>query len=326
VKNTFAATASLFLLGTLMAIANPVVGQQAYPGKPIRLIVPFPPGGGTNIVARLVGQKLAENLGQQVIVDNRPGGNTIIGTEALVRSPADGYSLILVSSAHVINSLLLPTPYDAIKDFAPVTTVTSNEAILLLHPSVPANTLQEFIALAKSKPGQINYATSGSGGIPHLQTELFSSIVGIKLQHIPYKGAGPAMTDLLGGQVQMYLTAAINGVPHIKSGKLKGIAISGDKRTAALPQVPTFAEAGLPGFDARTWYGILAPAGTPKEILDKLATEIAKVLALPDIRENLAKQGLDPFPSTPERYAALLKADQAKFAQVIRTANIKFEN
>ena len=325
-KGFFSAAASLFLASALLTTASPSLGQQAYPNKPIRLIVPFPPGGGTNVVARLIGQKLGENLGQQVIVDNRPGGNTIIGTEALVKSPPDGYSLILVSSAHVINSLLLPTPYDAIKDFSPVTTVTGNEALLLVHPSVPANTLQEFIALAKSKPGQLNYATSGSGGIPHLQTELFSATVGIKLQHIPYKGAGPALTDLLGGQVQMYLTAAINGVPHIRTGKLKGLAIGGDKRIAALPQVPTFIESGVPTFEAKTWYGILAPAGTPKEILDKLALEIGKVLAIPDMREKLDAQGLDPFPSTPERYAALLKSDQAKFAKIISTANIKFEN
>jgi len=315
------------LAGVLMAIGGTVAAQLSYPIKPIHAIVPFPPGGSNTFLARLFGQKLTEGLGQQVIVDNRPGGNTIIGTEALAKSPADGYTLIFVSSAHVINSLLLPNlPYDTIKDFAPVATLVSTEQVLVLNPQVPANNLQEFIALAKSKPGQLNYATPGAGGPSHLAAEMFSILTGVKMQHIPYKGAGQSMTDLIGGQVQLTFSNPINIVANIKSGKLRGLAISGANRSSVLPQVPTFTEAGLPGFGAGFWQGVLAPAGTPKGIIDTLSAEIVKILAMPDIKEKLSNQGQEPFYSTPEQFAALMKADLAKYANVIKTANIKIEH
>jgi len=325
-KLFYIAVARMLAAGVLIALAGPIAAQQAYPNKPIRFITPYPPGGGTTVVARFVGQKLTESWGQQVLVDNRPGGNTIIGTEALVKSPPDGYTILLVSSTHVINPSLLATPYDAIKDFAPVATLVGTEYLMVLHSSVPANNLREFIALAKSKPGQLNYASSGSGTTNHLAPELINILAGIKTQHIPYKGGGPALTDLIGGQVQMFMNNPQSLIPHVKSGKIKAIAITGQTRTPALAQVPTFTEAGLPGINMNAWFGVLAPAGTPREIIDKLSSEIGKILAMPDTKEKFASQGLESFISTPDQFSALMKADMARYASVIKAANIKFEN
>ncbi len=321
--NAFNVVVRMFLAGMLIAVAGPATAQQAYPTKSIRIIVAFPPGGAYDILARLFGQKLSESWGQPVIVDNRPGGNTIIATEALVKSPPDGYTVMLMSVTHAIIPSLLPLPFDAVKDFAPVATVSSTRIILMLHPAVAANNLQEFIALAKSRPGQLNFAAVGSGGSGHLAGELLKIAAGISMQYIPYKGGAPAVTDLISGQVQLSFLGLINVVPHLKSGRLKAIATTGETRSSVLPQVPTFAEAGLPGFDVNTWQGILAPAGTPKEVIAKLSTEIAKILATPDVMEKLASQGAEPFFSTPEQFAALMKADMVKYARVIKTANIK---
>ncbi len=308
------------------AIAGAALAQQAYPNKTIRFITPYPPGGTTTALTHPIGQKLSESWGQPVIVDNRPGGNTIIGTEALVKSPPDGYTFLLTTSAHVLYPLILRTPFDPIKDFATIATVASTETVLVLHPSTPANNLQEFIALAKSKPGQLNYATVGSGGLQQLTGELFAILSGVKIQHIPYKGSGPAVTDLLGGQVHFSFQNPISVIPYVKSGRLKAIAVSGESRLRMLPQVPTLTEGGLPGFDVKNWFGVLAPAGTPNVIIDKLAAEIIKILAMPDIKEKLLSQGLEPFYTTPDRFAALMKADTARYAKIIKAANIKFEN
>ena len=312
----------------LAAPAGPAAAQQTYPNKPIRMIVPYPPGGSNNALARIVGQKLGENWGQQVIVDNRPGGNTIIGSEALVKSPPDGYTLMLTSiGAHAINSILLPNlPYDSIKDFTPISTVSFSELMLVVPPALPANTLQEFIALAKAKPGQLNYATSGAGSTTHLTAEFFNMLAGVKTQHIPYKGAAGALTDLLGGQVQMYYSVPINIVSHVKSGKLRGIAVTGETRFAALPQVPTFTEAGLPGLDMKSSYGIFGPAAISKEIVGKLSAEFSRILSPAEMREALRAQGMEPLISTPEQFAALLKADIAKFGKIATSANIKIEH
>ncbi len=323
----FSLTAMRMLaLGLSLLVAGPAGAQQAYPNKPIRLIVPFPPGGGTNIIARLVGQKLAENVGQQVIVDNRPGGSTIIGTDALAKSPPDGYSLIIVGSSHVVNSSLLSTPYDPIKDFAAVAPVTSTELMLVLNPAVPANNLQELVALAKSKPGQLNYATPSTGGPMHLAAELFNIMVGTKMQHVPYKGSGPATVDLIAGQVQLAFQTPLSAIAQVKGGRLKAIAVSGETRLAALPQLPTFTEAGLPNFKIGYWYGILAPAGTPKAIVDLLNGELRKALNASDVREKLQGQGMDPYILSTEEFAALMKTDMARYAKIVKAANIKLEN
>ena len=309
-----------------LAVAGTAAAQQAYPNKPIRMISPYTPGGIVSTMARLVGQKLTESWGQQVIVDNRPGGNTTIGASALAKSPPDGHTLMTTAMDHVIVANLVSTPYDPIKDFAPVATVASSEYVLVVHPSLPASSLRELIALAKSRPGQLNYATSGSGTGNHIATEFFSMLAGIRMQQIPYKGTGPAMTDLIGGQVEVMLSSPGNVTPHIRSGRLKAIGYASETRSPVLPEVPTFSEGGLSGFEMKTWYGILAPAATPKEIINKLATEIATILSTADIREQLTRQGVAPFLSTPEQFAALMKADMAKFAKVIKTANIKIEN
>ena len=318
--------AQRLITAALIAMTGAAVAQQSYPAKSIRFIVPFPPGGSTDPLARIIGQRLAEAWGQQVIVDNRPGGNTIIGTEAVARSAPDGYTILYAGSTHIINSLLFRNlPYDSIKDFAPVTSLTRSQYVLVLHPSVPANNLQEFIALAKSKPGQLDYGTSGTGNPNHLAMELFSQMTGIKLQHVPYKGAAPAVVDLLSGRVQVFCSVPISFIPYIQSGKLKAIGITGDARSPALPQVPTFAEAGLPAFAPQGWGGVAAPAGTPKAVIDKLAAEIARILSLPDTREKLIAQGHDPFITTPEQFVALWHADLAKYAKIISTAKIKIE-
>ncbi len=322
----FNAVVRMATVGMLMGVASSVPAQQDYPNKPIRFITPFVPGGSTTIVARLIGKKLIESWGQQVVVENRPGGNTAIGTEAAARSPADGYTILLASSGHTLLPQLQPVSYDPIKDFAAVATLAKTEIVLVIHASVPANNLQEFIAVARSRPGQLNYATPGAGGIQHLGTESLNIMAGIKTQHVPYKGAGQALTDLIGGQVQFYLISGAAFVPQSKNPKLKAIAVTGDTRMPALPEVPTFAEAGLPGFELKSWSAVLAPAGTPKPIVDKLSREIAKYLAQPDFREKLVSQGMDPFISTPEQLAARMKEDFAKFARIIKTANIKMEN
>ena len=319
-----AALTRFLIAAALFALAGASTAQLAYPGKPIRFISPYAPGAGNDILARLVGQRLAENLHQQVIVENRPGGNTIIGTEALAKSPPDGHSIILVSSGHVITPSLFATPYDAIRDFAPVASLASSELVLVVHPSVPANTLQQFIALAKSRPGQLDFASSGTGGPTHLAAELLSIMTGIKMQHIPYKGTALGLSDLVGGHVHLAFSAN-SSFPYIMSGKLKAIAISGEKRSTQLPQVPTFTESGLPGFDVKFWYGVLAPAGTPKGIVDRLSAEFARIMVMPDVRQKLVSLGADPFVSTPEQFAALLKADLVRFARVIKTARIKVD-
>ncbi len=323
-RNVFLAV--IRVLGLGMLLAGYAAAQQDYPNKPIRFVTPYPPGGGTTFVARLISQKLTERWGQPVIVDNRPGGNTIIGTEAVAKAPADGYTILLVGNSQVLNDLLLHPPYDILKDFAPVSLLVRNNYILVVNASLPPNNLQEFIAYAKARPGQLNVASTGSGSSQHLMGELFNILTGVKLQHIPYKGGAGGMTDLLGGSVQASFSNSVAVIPQITSGRLKGLAVTGDKRLAAVPQVPTYAEAGLAGYNPKNWLGVAAPAGTPKAIIDKLSAEIGKIMALPDIREKLASSGQEPFYGRPEQAAAQMKSDHTEYARVIKTANIKLEN
>ena len=308
----------------LCALQTDVLAQ-AYPNKPIRLVVPYPPGGGLTPTARLIGQKLTESWGQQVLVDNRAGGNTVIGTEAVAKAAPDGYTLLFQANSHLLTPLLLPTPYDPIKDFSPIATLTVSEFGLVVHPSVRAANLQELVALAKARPGQLNYATPGSGNVTHMAIELVILMTGIKMLQVPYKGSGPAMTDLLGGQVEVYMGVSANVIPHVRTGKLTGIAVSGERRLRSMPQVPTLAEAGLPAFKLTAWTGFFSPAGTPRAIIDKVALETNKVVATADFREKIAEQALDPFILTTEQFAALIKSDTANFVEVIKNANIKLE-
>ena len=314
-----------FIAASALLYSALAQAQTHYPAKPLRLIVPFVPGGSTTIVARLIGQKLTDAWGQQVVVDNRGGGNTIIGSDAMVKAAPDGYTILHVTSTHVINPSLLKTPYDAVKDFAPVATMVATETLLVVNPLLPANNLQELIALAKAKPGHLNFASSGSGTTNHLAIELFSIMAGIKMQHIPHKGAGPAVTDLIAGQVQMFTNNALPLTPFVKSGRIRALAVSGETRLLSLPDVPTFTQAGLPGFDVKSWQGILAPAKTPPAVIDKLSREIGRILRAPEVRDTLLVMGADPLVSTPQQFSALIKADLVKYAKLIKDAKIRLE-
>ncbi len=309
----------------LTSVAGNALAQQSYPSRPIRFITPYAPGGSTSVLARLVGQHFTQRWGQNVIVDNRPGGNTVIGTETLARSAPDGYSIILVASTHASLSSLIKTPYDPVKDFAPIAGLGTSPQMLVLFPGVPASSVQELIALAKAKPGQLNFASSGAGGPTHLSGELFNIIAGVKTQHIPYKGAGPAMVDLIGGHVQMFYSVPINVIGHVRSGKLKAVAVTGESRLKALPQMPTFAEAGLPGFDVKTWTGVLAPAGTPDAIVDKLSAEIGALLAKAETTDKLDALGMAAGYRDARAFGELIRSEMAVYAKVIKDANIRVD-
>jgi len=311
---------------SLAAAAGVAPAQQAYPSKPIRLIIPFPPGGGTDPIARVIGQKLTESWGQPVISDNRPGGNTIIATEAVAKAEPDGYTLLLTPTGTFATApLLLPAPYDVVRDFAPVAAFAASEWVLVVHLSVPAKTLKEFIAYAKSRP-DINYASAGIGNPNHLAGGLLNMLTGSKMLHVPYKGTGPAITDLIGGRVQMHIATPISVAAHIRSGKLRALAVSGKTRSTIVPDVPTFSEAGLSGFDMRVVYGLIAPKGTPPDVLSKLSAEMSKIVGTEEFKTLLAKQGLDPVTAGPSQFADIIKSDITKFANIIKTANIKLEN
>ncbi len=301
--------------------------QEAYPNRAVRLIIPYPTGGAVDPFARLVATKLAESWRQPVVVDNRVGGNTIIGADALAKSPPDGYTLAMVATTHIMLPSMLPSiPFDPIKDFTPIATLASTNLVLVVHPSVPATDMQQLIALAKSRPGQLNYASTSTGSPSHLAGEMLNNFAGIGLRHIPYKGGGPAVTDLVGGHVNMYFSAVPIAAGHIKAGNLRALATTGRVREPGLPQVPTMQEAGLPGFEFSVWFGILAPAGTPAPIIEKLSVEFGKIMAMPDVREKVLSQGNLPFFSGPAEFEALMKNDMVKYAKLIKAANIKFDN
>jgi tripartite-type tricarboxylate transporter receptor subunit TctC len=314
------------VLAVLISFAGIAAAQPEYPNRPIRFIIAYAPGASSDNVARIYGQKLHESWGQPVVNDFKPGGNTIIASEALVKSAPDGYSILLVLNTHAINPLLTKLPYDPIKDFAPVATLGVSEYMLAIYPGIPANNLKDLIAYAKSRPGELNYSSSGAGGLGHLSGELFNVVAGIKTQHIPFKGGAPSVIALISGEVQLCFVHPINVLGQIKTGKLKAIAISGKNRLAALPDMPTFAEAGLPSFDSTNWFGVLAPAATPRDIINKLSAELTRIQALPDVKDKLSAQGVEPLPGGPEQFAALIKSDMEKFAKVVKSANIKLEN
>ena len=310
----------------LLALAAPAGAQTAYPQKPIRMVVPFPPGGGTDILARLFGQKMSETLGQQVIIDNRGGAGGTIGTDIAAKAPPDGYTLILVSGSHAINPGLYPKlPYDSVNDFAPITQLATSPGILVVNPSLPVKSVKDLIALARAKPGQINYASAGSGTPPHLAGELFKVMAKIDMVHVPYKGNAPAFTDVIGGQVSLIFPTMPSAMPFIKSGRLRPIAVTSAKRSPAAPDIPTIAESGLPGYEATSWYGILAPARTPREIVARLHEVLVSIIGSPDMKDKLAAQGLDPVGNTPQQFAAVIKSEIAKWAKVVKASGAKPE-
>ncbi len=313
---------SRLLAALLVAGAAATAQAQTYPSKPIRMIVPFPPGGTTDILARAIGAELTKAWGQPVVIENRPGAGGNIGSEAVAKSPGDGYTLLMGTvGTHGINpSLYKKMPYDAVKDFAPVTLVALVPNILVVHPSVPAKSVAELIALAKKQPGKLTYASSGNGTSIHLSGALFESLTGVQMVHVPYKGSAPAVTDLLGGQVNMMFDNMPSALPHVKAGKLRPLGVTSAKRSPAVPDVPTIAEAGVKGYEASSWFGVLAPAGTPKDIVAKLNAEIAKSLGTPEMKEKLSSQGAEPVGNTPEQFGAFIRAEIDKWAKVVKAS------
>ena len=303
---------------------------QAYPAKPVRMLVPFPPGGGTDYVARLIGQKLTETWGQQLIVENRPGASMMIASEIVAKAPPDGYTIIMSSANHTINPSLYPKiPYDTVRDFAPVTVVGTSPFVLVVHPSLPVKTVKELIALARARKGQITYASSGTGGPQQLAGELFKVMAKVDMTHVPYKGSGPAEVDLIGGHVQVMFATTISALPQIKAGRMRPLGVTTLKRTSAFsnvfPDLPTVSEAAVPGYEASSWWGVLVPARTPREIVNKLHGDIVKVLHMPDPRNRLLTQGGDPVGNTPEQFAAMMQEELGKWAKLVKEANIKID-
>jgi tripartite-type tricarboxylate transporter receptor subunit TctC len=302
------------------------VHAQDYPARPVRVVVPFPPGGGTDIVARMVMQKLGERLGANFVIDNRSGAGGTIGTEIVAKSPADGYTLGVVSGSHVINpSLYKKLPYDAVRDFAPVTLLVSGPGLLVVHPSVPARTVKELVAVAKARPGQIYYASAGNGTPPHLAAELFKTMTGVNMVHVPYKGNTFAFNDLVSGQVSVSFPTIVSGLPLVRSGRLRGLAVTSARRSAVVPDLPTIAESGVPGYDAASWFGLLAPAGTPAPITSKLHQEVARIVHLPEIRDRFLDQGLDPVGNTPAEFTAFIGAEVQRWGRVVAASCAKID-
>jgi len=310
----------------LVALAS-TADAQSWPSKPIRIISPYPPAGANDLLARIIAPKLSEQLGQPVVVENRAGATGNIGAELVAKAPADGYTLLMGQAGNLtINiSLMAKIPFDPVRDFSPVTMVASTPNVLVVHPSLPVRTVKDLIALAKAKPGQINYATSGIGSPGHLAAELLNKSAGIRLVHIPYKGAAPALLDVVAGNAHLYFTSAVSAQPFIPSGRLRMVAVASAKRSPSLPEVPTVAEAGFPEFDVSSWWGVVAPASTPREVVMRLQVEIHRVIALPEIRTKLAEQGLDIATNTPEQFAAYIKSETAKWAKLIREVGVKPE-
>jgi tripartite-type tricarboxylate transporter receptor subunit TctC len=316
-----ATVAALILTVILTAGAR----AQSYPVKPVRIVVPVAPGGGTDPQARLLGRKLQESMGQAFVVENRTGAASMIGTEIVVRSPADGYTLLFAASTLAgANTLRKDLSFDLVKDLAPVSQISSAATFLVVHASVPVSSVKEFIALAKKHARKLNAASGGNGSANHLALEMFKQRAGIQATHIPYKGSGPATIALMSGEVDFSFAGALTSLPHIRSGRIKALAVTTPKPSPLMPGVPPLASL-YPGFESTNWYGIFAPAGTPAAIVDKISLEIAKAIRLPDVREFMAKEGAEPVGSTPQEFAAFFRSEVSRYAQVIRSANIRVE-
>ncbi|HKA41339.1 MAG TPA: tripartite tricarboxylate transporter substrate binding protein [Burkholderiales bacterium] len=298
--------------------------QAQYPVKPLRLIVPFPPGGGTDTIARIVAVKLSDQLGQQVVLENRPGGGANIGAEVAAKSPPDGYTLLIATITNAIGQTLYSKlNFDLAKDFSHVTLLATTPHVLVVHPSVPVRTVGEFIAFAKVKPGQLAYSSSGSGSAAHLAGEYFSSLTGVKMVHVPYKGGGPSMIALVGGEVSACFATMPSAVSYVRNGRLRGIAVTTARRSPSMPDLPTIEEAGVAGYEAGSWYGLVAPAGTAKEIIGRLHAETLKLLKLPDVKDRLDNAGFEVLTSTPEEYAAFTRNEVAKWGKIVKATGLR---
>ena len=317
-----------FLLSVLCALTLPAVAQDAYPSKPIRMVVGYAPGGGTDVVARLVAARMTVQLGQSVIVENRPGNSGILAASQVAKSAADGYTLMMgVVSLNAIQPSLVPNlPFDPVKDFAPVTLTGTTPHLIVAHPSTSITSIKDLIAHAKANPGKLSFPSAGNGTTPHIAGELFLSMAGVKMVHVPYKSTGQSMPDLLAGRLEVGFDTLSSAIPHVKGGKLRPLAVTSARRVADLPAVPTVEEAGLPGYRFGTWYGVFAPAGTPPAIVNRLHAEINKAMQSPDVRAKYAEMGMDDSVTrTPDEFAALVRNDIAKFAKLVKEANIKIE-
>jgi tripartite-type tricarboxylate transporter receptor subunit TctC len=315
----------LLSLAVLLACALPALAQN-YPARSVRIIVPFGPGGPADIYARFVGAKLSDTLGQPFVVENRPGGGSIVGSDAVAKSPPDGYTLLMMSNTHTVNETLIPKkPFELMRDFAPISGVNYSDLLLVVHPSVPVKDLKEFIALAKSKPKGMNYASSGPGTPYHMAGELFKAMAGVDLEHVPYKGSDGARAGILGGQVQMMIDAITTMAAHARAGKVKALASTGRNRSPVTPEVPTVAEAGVPGYEAVIWLGLMAPAGTPRPILDRLSAEVNKIVNAPEVKETWAKQGAQPMAMSVEQFDKFLRADIVKWEKIVKLSGAKVD-
>ncbi len=316
---------SAMMLVGAVALCYGLAAAQTYPSKAVRLIIPFPPGGSNDIVGRFIATKLTERLGKQVVADNRGGAGGVLGSEAAAKSEPDGHTLLIISSAYAINTSLYKLPYDPAKAFAPIAKLGTGPNVFAVYPGVPVNSVKEFIALAKEKPGQLNFAAAGVGSFQHLGSELFKSLTGIDVGIIQFKGGGPAMIDVMGGHTHAALGSLIQFMPHIKSGKVKALGTGGAKRSVSLPDVPTIAEAGVPGYEANNWWGILAPAGTPRPIIDRLNKEISAILSSAETQKVFGDQGAEVDKLGPAEFGPYITAETAKWGKVIKEANIKAE-
>jgi tripartite-type tricarboxylate transporter receptor subunit TctC len=317
----------LGVLSIFLAAAAPPAIAQGYPNRPIKYVVPYPPGGPLDTVARLLGQKVSERIGQPVIVENKPGAGGNIGADAVAKSPADGYTILMGAVAtHAINpTLYSKIPYDPIKDFTPITLIGVTPNVLVVSAALPVKDVGEFIAYAKANPGKLNFGSGSSGSAGHLAGELFKSMAGVDMAHIPYKGAAPAMQDLLAGQIQLMFDNMASALPQVKGGKIRALAVTTPRRSIYAPDLPTIAESGLPGFDVSTWFGLFAPANTPKEAVARLHDEFVRALALPDVKEKLANLGIEPVGNKPEEFAAYIKTEAAKYGDVIGKSGAKVD-
>jgi tripartite-type tricarboxylate transporter receptor subunit TctC len=323
---TFAAGAALLALGMHAdRVRAQTVDVSKYPTRPIRLVIPFPPGGSNDILGRFIAQKMTDRLGQTTIADNRPGADGIIGTDAVARSAPDGQTLLIISTSYTMNPAIHKLPYDPLKSFAPVSLIAGGPNVIAVTPSLPVNSIKQLVALAKSRPGQVRYASSGIGGFNHFGGELFNTLAGVKMVHIPYKGGGPAMLDVITGQVEVSVGTLIQTLPHIRSGKLKALGVGSRKRSPILPDVPAISEAGVPGYDVTVWWGILAPAGVPEAIVTKLNSTIIEILREPEMAKRLAAEAAEPIIETPTAFGKLIASDIAKWARVAKQADIRVE-
>ena len=308
----------------LLALSSAAFADD-YPNRPVRLIIPFPPGGSNDVVGRLVAKHLSDKLGQQVFVDNRGGAGGTLGTQAAVNATPDGYTLLIVSLAHAVNPALYKLEYDPIKSFTPISILATGPNVLAVNPNSPFKSVKDLLAMAKEKPGQLDYASAGVGSFQHLGAELFKLEAGVNLVHVPYKGGGPAMQDVIGGHVKIIFSSLVQTTPYIKSGQLRALGTGGAKRSKVLPDVPTIAEAGVPGYEMSAWFGLVGPPGMPRELVARVRADFIRALAQPDVKERLASQGLDLISDTPEQFSAYLKSELVKWAKVIKESGARLD-